>query len=343
VDRHRVADRLLVAVAGAGMTAAGAAPGPGLGVWPGGKRCAVAITVRVDGPLFWLRFSPASRDRPKTLSIGEYGLRRGAPRVLALLDHLGLPATWLIPGTIATAEPELCRAVVELGHEIAHRGQALEDFARLTADQQRGVLLAATEAIFAATGTPPDGFSAPPGDVTTDTFALLAELGYTWCSVLHGDDQPSFIAAGGPGPLVHLPNRWELQDAPYFVFNYEPAYPPGQGRIASYDEVLDSWRAEFDGYRAHGGCLVLGLDAQSIGTPGKTDMLAELLSHVTRTGEAWVATCADIATWWARQHPGHPPDESERIRRGLRQEVALGRWVLSLMPMASRRPTFPQR
>lgn len=286
------------------------------GPWPGGKRCAVAITVRMDGPLFWLRLSPTSRDRPKTLSIGEYGLRRGTPRILALLDRLSLPATWLIPGAIATAKPELCQAIAELGHEVAHRGQELEDFARLTSEEQCTALHTAADAIATAAGAAPAGFSAPPGDVTTDTFTLLAELGYTWCSVLHGDDRPSFIDTGGQHPLVHLPNRWELQDAPYFVFNYEPAYPPGQGRIASYDDVLDSWQTEFDGYRAHGGCLVLGLDAQSIGTPGKTDLLAELLSYITHTGAAWIATCADIATWWARQHRGDPADESERVRRG---------------------------
>jgi peptidoglycan/xylan/chitin deacetylase (PgdA/CDA1 family) len=298
---------------------------PGPGRWPGGKHCAVAITVRLDGPLFWLRLSPGARDRPKTLSIGEYGLRRGAPRILALLDRLGLPATWLVPGAIAAAEPQLCTAITGLGHEIAARGHQLEDFSRLSRAQQHAVLVQAAQAISAATGTAPSGFSAPPGDITSETFGLLADLGYSWCSVLHGDDQPSLLDSGGRRPLVHLPSRWELQDAPYFVFNYEPAYPAGQGRIASYDEVLDCWRAEFDGYRASGGCYVLGLDAQSIGTPGKTDMLAELLGHITATGDAWIATAAGISAWWASQYPQQPLDESERVRRTAGSTLPSGR------------------
>ncbi len=284
------------------------------GLWPAGKRCAVAITVRLDGPLFWLRLDPASRDRPKTLSIGEYGLRRGAPRLLDLLGQLGLAATWLVPGAIAEAEPTLCRAIAELGHEVGQRGYQLEDFSALTRAEQRRVLQAAGEAISAATGSEPSGFSAPPGDVTAGTFDVLGELGYSWCSVLHGDDLPSFVGTGGTRPLVHLPNRWELHDAPYFVFNYEPAYPPGQGRIASYDDVLASWQAEFDGYLAESGCLVLALDAQSAGTPGKADLIAELLRYFLASGQAWLATCAEIAAWWAARQPALA-DESERARR----------------------------
>lgn len=284
-------------------------------VWPEGKRCAVAITVRLDGPLFWLRLSPAARDRPKTLSSGEYGLRRGAPRILALLSRLGIPATWLVPGAIAAAEPELCRAITGIGHEIAARGHELEDFSRLSRSQQQTLLYKATQVITTASGTRPLGFSAPPGDVTTDTFELLGALGYTWCTVLHSDDQPTLLDTSVQQPLVHLPSRWELQDAPYFVFNYQPAYPPGQSRIASYDDVLGSWQTEYDGYRANGGCYLLGLDAQSIGTPGKTDMLTELLSYITKAGDTWITTAAKIAAWWESRHRGDPLDESERVRR----------------------------
>jgi peptidoglycan/xylan/chitin deacetylase (PgdA/CDA1 family) len=309
VDRDGVTDCPVVAEGQPGVTAAGR------GLWPTGKRCAVAITVRLDGPLFWLRLDPASRDRAKTLSIGQYGLRRGAPRLLEVLSQLGLPSTWLVPGVIAQAEPELCRAAAELGHEVGQRGYQLENFSELTRAGQRRALQAAGDAISAATGREPSGFSAPPGDVTADTFEVLAELGYSWCSVLHGDDLPSFVATNANRPLVHLPNRWELHDAPYFVFNYEPAYPPGQGRIASYDDVLASWQAEFDGYLAESGCMVLALDAQSAGTPGKADMITELLGYCMASGSAWFATCAEIAAWWAEQQPEWPCDESERVRR----------------------------
>ena len=53
--------------------------------WPGGARCAVALSFDSDHETNELRDGGASISR---LSWGEYGARRGIPRIRAVLDHL---------------------------------------------------------------------------------------------------------------------------------------------------------------------------------------------------------------------------------------------------------------
>ena len=54
---------------------------------------------------------------PTPVSRGEFGAI-GAQRILDLLARYQLPATWFIPGVVIGTYPQVCRRVVEAGHEI---------------------------------------------------------------------------------------------------------------------------------------------------------------------------------------------------------------------------------
>src|SRR4029077_10706830 len=55
------------------------------------------------------------------MSRGEFGAV-AIPRILALLDRHGVPATFFIPGHTALAYPQLVREIRDAGHEIGHHG-----------------------------------------------------------------------------------------------------------------------------------------------------------------------------------------------------------------------------
>ena len=59
--------------------------------WPGGARCAVAISFDSDHETGELREGGDSIGR---LSQGQYGNRAGIPRILALLQKYAVPATF---------------------------------------------------------------------------------------------------------------------------------------------------------------------------------------------------------------------------------------------------------
>jgi peptidoglycan/xylan/chitin deacetylase (PgdA/CDA1 family) len=286
--------------------------------WPDGARCAVMLTFDVDAELIWLAMDPSVAERPKTLSIGEYGPRRGVRRILDVLGRHDLRTSWMIPGRNAETYPEVIRAVAEAGHEIGNHGYLHENFADLTVDEQREVLLRGNDAIERVSGTRPRGYRTPAGDMTPETPQLLVDLGFEWSSSMRGDDRPSFITVdGAPTDVVEIPAHWELDDFPYFMFNYDPPFPAGQCRIASYADVLDTWISEFDAYYDLGLCFVSMFHPQTIGTPGRIALLDELISHMRSRPDVWFATGAEVAEWWrSLGRPNDPGSPEEVFARG---------------------------
>jgi peptidoglycan/xylan/chitin deacetylase (PgdA/CDA1 family) len=282
--------------------------------WPHGARVAVIITVDTDAELFWLRLDPSAATRPKTLSMGEYGMRRGILRVLDALRDYDVRATWFVPGRIAERYPAAIRAVADAGHELGCRGYDLESFHGLTADEQRLALRRGRDAVAGLTGLRPTGFRGF-GDIGDLTLEILVEAGFTWCSSFRDDDRPVRLDVGGEPGIIDLPSHWELTDLPFFGFNYGPPFPLGQNRIASYSRVLQDWKEEFDAYRRYGLCYMLTLDPQSIGKPGRIGVLRELLAHIRSRNDVWLATGAEVAQFWRASGDPARPDAAELIRR----------------------------
>lgn len=288
--------------------------------WPDGVRCAVMLTFDVDADTIWRTLDPTASERPKTLSIGEYGPRRGVPRILDLLDRHKVKGSWMIPGLTAENWPDSVRDIAEAGHEIGNHGHLHENFADLDVAQQRDVLQRSNDVLESITGVRPVGFRTPAGDMIPETPGLLAEMGFRWSSSMRGDDRPSFLTSAGEATdIVEIPAHWELDDFPQFMFNYHPPFPAGQCRIANYADVLDTWISEFDAYYDLGLCYVIMFHPQTIGTPGRIALLDELIAHITSRPGVWVATGAEVADWWrANGRPneaGNPEEVFARARQ----------------------------
>lgn len=293
--------------------------------WPNGSRCAVLLSVDLDAELVWLQFDSSTKDRPKTLSIGEYGPLRGLPRVLDALENEGVKSTWMVPGANAVKYASEVRSVVERGHEIGNHGYFHENFGMLSRDEQRATLLRANDAIEQTCGQRPAGFRTPAGDMTAELNELLLELGFSYSSSMRGDDRPYMVEMNGETTqLVEIPAHWELDDFPYFMFNYLPAFPAGQGRIASYDEVLSNWRMDFDGYYDMGLCYVIMFHPQTIGTPGRIQLLEELISYMKSKENVWFATGCELADWWRREGPPNSPGNPLTVLERARAQGRLG-------------------
>ena len=71
---------------------------------PEGKKCAAFITVNLSAEFFWLSLDKKAADMPKTLSLGQYGMTHGLPRLLDLLDEFHIKATFFVLGTVMDLE-----------------------------------------------------------------------------------------------------------------------------------------------------------------------------------------------------------------------------------------------
>jgi peptidoglycan/xylan/chitin deacetylase (PgdA/CDA1 family) len=132
-------------------------------------------------------------------------VRLALPAILDELERRELTATFFVEAVNCELYPEALQEIVVRGHELGCHGWRHEDWAHLAPARERALLERAAAA-FEQLGLRPRGFRPPGGDLTECTPALLAELGYRWCSP----------AGGGPerlGELTMLPFDWALVDA----------------------------------------------------------------------------------------------------------------------------------
>lgn len=262
---------------------------------PEGKQCAAFITVNLSAEYFWISLNEKAKEMPKTLSIGQYGMTHGLPRLLKLFDEFGIKATFFVPGKVVETYPELIREVADRGHEIGCHGYEHENFGLLSYEEQRVRIGKAVDAIEKACGKKPAGFRAPIGDLMLETLNIVREYGMLYSSDLFDDDRPYFMKVNPAGDkILQIPMQWANFDLPYFAFNYRPAFPFGQGRVANYSGVLSNWKDEFTGHYNHGLCYTLQLDPQTSGSPGRYAMIEEFLEFMTSHNDVWFATGSEL-------------------------------------------------
>ena len=67
-------------------------------------------------------------EEPVSISKGQFGVRRGMPRILSLLKQHSVPATFFTCGWAAMMYPNVMRKISSLNHEIASHGYLHEHF-----------------------------------------------------------------------------------------------------------------------------------------------------------------------------------------------------------------------
>ncbi|HEY2483395.1 MAG TPA: polysaccharide deacetylase family protein, partial [Caulobacteraceae bacterium] len=207
--------------------------------WPGGARCAVALSFDSDHETSDLRVGGTSVAR---LSWGEYGSRVGVPRIAALLARHDVRASFFVPAVSALLHPDEQRALIAAGHEIGLHGWIHEWNTQLPAEAERELMLRAADTLEAITGVRPVGLRTPAWDFSPATLAIEKEMGLAYDSSLMADEDCYELMMDGEATgIVELPVEWIRDDAPYLAMNtasgQRPYTPPA--------DVLDIWRREF--------------------------------------------------------------------------------------------------
>jgi polysaccharide deacetylase family protein (PEP-CTERM system associated) len=115
-------------------------------------------------------------------------LRRQTEALLALLDELGVHATFFVLGMAARSHPELLERVVSRGHEIGCHGDAHLPVHSQSAAEFATDLRTARETIEQLTGHTPIGYRAPAFSITREVpwaYDVLAEEGFAYDASQH--------------------------------------------------------------------------------------------------------------------------------------------------------------
>jgi len=265
--------------------------------WKDGARVAVALSFDSDhesSTLRWGEFSPGK------LSQGQYGARAGIPRIRRILSRHAIPASFFVPAVVAKLHPEEQRALVEEGHEVGLHGWIHELNSQLSPKEERELQLRAADVLEETTGTRPVGIRTPSWDFSAHTLAISREMGLLYDSSLMADDEPyELMEDNEPTGMVELPVEWIRDDAPYLNMERFSGLRP----YTAPADVLDIFKAEFDGALRESGLFLLTMHPHIIGHRSRITILEALIEYIRGFDGVWFASHADIARYCLENAP----------------------------------------
>ncbi|HVL57342.1 MAG TPA: allantoinase PuuE [Burkholderiaceae bacterium] len=284
--------------------------------WPGGARLALQFVLNYEegGERSVLHGDDASEQFLSEIigaaafparhlsmeSIYEYGSRVGVWRILREFERRRLPLTVFGVSMALERHPEVARAFVELGHEIACHGWRWIHYQDVDEATEREHMRIGAEIIRNLTGVAPLGWYT--GRDSPNTRRLVVEHGgFVYDSDYYGDELPFWTRVtrsdGVQVPHLVVPYTLDANDMRF-------ATAQGFNTAAHFFEYL---RDTFDVLYAEGAerprMMSVGMHCRLLGRPGRFIALQRFLDHVERHDRVWVCSRIDVARHWIATHP----------------------------------------
>lgn len=289
-----------------------------------GKDIQVLVGVDVDAVAGWLG-SYGGAHSPSDIQRGMFAGEVGSPRLLSLLDRLGLPSTWFVPGHSLETFPEQMAAVAASGHEIGAHGYSHENPIALSEQQERDVMEKSVELITAMTGKAPRGYVAPWWETSQRGASLLQEFGFSYGHSQNYNDFTPFYARVGDSwtipdyglpaetwmkplerghevDIVEFCGNWYVDDLPPMMFIKQS--PNSHGFVNPRD-IEQLWSDQFDWVHRELDYAVfpLTLHPDVSGRPQVLLMLERFFDHIGGRDGVRFLTFEQAATEFRARFP----------------------------------------
>ena len=263
---------------------------------PDARRAAVSVTFDNLGEAadlergLWPESEPLGR---------HFSVTRTLPRILGMLDEIGLRATFFVEGLNAELYPDELLEIAGAGHEIGYHGWRHEDWPNLGPSEEARLLERGVYKMDEL-GVRPRGFRPPGGRMTPSSPELLDDLGFTHCS-------PAGLGIGFLGTLVVLPFEWRLIDAYYYL----PRFGDLRKRATGSSEPMSPVRfrktlsSALQGVVRDGGHLTLLFHPFLEDQEDRFEIMRgalEELRTLAQDGLLWCAPHRDTVSW-VRERP----------------------------------------
>ena len=255
--------------------------------WPNGARVAVCLSFDTDTEAPDLRDGVTS---PTTLSAADYGAESGVQRIIRMLDHFQVPATFFMTGVDAMLHPEMLSAITKSGrNEVGVHGWIHEFTPRLAEGEEERLLDKAIDYLTRATGKRPTGYRAPSWAFSGNTIDLIRKKGFLYDSSLQAMDEPYEIMSKGKATgIIELAIDWTLTETPYLGRN---------GHLPSPELLYGLYKDEFDGAYEEGTMFVLTLHPFLSGHRAPMQHLTKFVEYMKSKPGVWFATGDQIARY----------------------------------------------
>ncbi len=290
----------------------GYGPNPPKADWPGGARIAVQFVLNYEeggencvlhgdeASEAFLSEMVAAQPLPGVRhmsmeSLYEYGSRVGVWRLLKLFERKGVPLTIFAVAMAAERHPEVIRAMVDAGHEIASHGYRWINYQYLDEAVEREHMRKAMEILEQVSGSRPLGWYT--GRTGPNTRRLVAEHGgFLYDADSYDDDLPHWeLVAGKPQLIV-----------PYTLDCNDMRFAQVQG-FNSGDQFFTYLKDSFDALYEEGAetprMMSIGLHCRLVGRPGRIKSLERFLDYAAGHEDVWFCRRVDIARHWHERHP----------------------------------------
>ena len=259
--------------------------------WPNGARVAVCLSFDDDTEAPLLRDGTTS---PTTLSASDFGAESGTPRILKMLDHYQIPATFFVTAVDAMLHPELLPSILKSGrNEVGVHGWIHEFPPRLSEAEEERLLDQAIDYLTKATGKRPLGYRAPSWAFSAVTLDLILKKGFLYDSSLQALDEPYEVMSRGKNTgLVELAIDWTLTETPFLGQN---------GKMPSPELLYQLYKDEFDGAYDEGTMFVLTLHPYLSGHRAPMAHLDKFVAYMKSKPGVWFATGTQIAEYVKKQ------------------------------------------
>ncbi|WP_115681979.1 allantoinase PuuE [Cupriavidus taiwanensis] len=307
--------------------------------WPGGARIAVQFVLNYEeggencvlhGDAGSEQFlseivgAAAYPDRHMSMEgIYEYGSRAGVWRILREFEKRGLPLTIFGVSMALQRHPELTRAFVELGHEIACHGWRWIHYQNIDEATEREHMRIGMQIIKDLTGALPLGWYT--GRDSPNTRRLVVEHGgFLYDSDYYGDDLPFWteveVSGGERKPHLVVPYTLDSND---MRFATPQGFNTGEQFFQYLKDAFDVLYEEGDpAGQDSPKMLSVGMHCRLLGRPGRFRALQRFLDYVQGHDKVWICRRVDIARHWAQVHPFQARDAAAQARTACQETAA---------------------
>jgi peptidoglycan/xylan/chitin deacetylase (PgdA/CDA1 family) len=225
----------------------------------------------------------------------EYGLRRGVPRIVAMMRDRGLVGGALLNASIVETYPACADLLIGAGWEVVGHGDIQRPLP--FEDDETAVIARSLDVLRRHSGQRVRAWLGPGLAETVHTPDILMAHGVDCVHDWVLDDVPCWMTTAH-GPMIALPYSVELNDVPVFAIGHAPS-------AALHDRVVDTLR-QFEGELAtQPKVLTLALHPHIVGVPHRAVHLARTLDMLLARDDTVFVTSSAMADWFAAARP--PP------------------------------------
>ena len=270
------------------------------GRWPAGVRLPIIISVHHQSEEACVMFPDGAVD-PRDYYERQYGGRRGAWRLLEIMNKHNVLGTWIICGATCEKYPEVSRAVIEQGHSIAGHGYAHESPSDLHPDVELAIIEKTVRVFEDKMGHHLRGWRTCAASHSTLDL-LLKNFDFQWDASVWNDDLPYLIEGHGRS----------FMEVPFSVYS-DAAYSKSAGNIEQInrfntwdmntpDCVAQIMKDQFDALYERGAeqAVMMPLTVHDFitGRPSRAKLFDDFLGYAKQHEGVVFTTHDEVRRWW---------------------------------------------